>query len=148
MFHCTILAQVGGMIDEVAIRFRWDAVGLRLDERGQRLFAAAEVQTAGRGGLAVVSKITGLALPKGGFAVPVAGAARFARTILISCLRSSAWLSPRCSAIPCDRHRACRIKTPGGTLKMMKAFPPGAIPHPAAGRESRAILLRRKLRCQ
>ena len=49
------------MIDEAAIRLRWDAVGSRLDERGRRLFAAAEVRTAGRGGLVIVSKITGLA---------------------------------------------------------------------------------------
>jgi predicted RNA binding protein YcfA (HicA-like mRNA interferase family) len=49
------------MIDEDGIRYRWDAVGRKLDERGRRLFAAAEVRTAGRGGLAVVSRITGLA---------------------------------------------------------------------------------------
>src|SRR5712691_547390 len=49
------------MIDEAAIRLRWGTVGLRLDERGRRLFAAAEVRTAGRGGLAMVAKITGLA---------------------------------------------------------------------------------------
>jgi len=49
------------MIDEAAIRLRWNAVGAQLDERGRRLFAAAEVRTAGRGGLAAVSKITGLA---------------------------------------------------------------------------------------
>lgn len=49
------------MIDEAAIRLRWNAVGSRLDERGRRLFAAAEVPNAGRGGLAIVSKITGLA---------------------------------------------------------------------------------------
>src|SRR5579884_3311625 len=49
------------MIDEAAIRLRWDTVGSRLDERGRRLFAAAEVRTAGRGGLALVSQITGLA---------------------------------------------------------------------------------------
>ena len=49
------------MIDAEAIRLRWDAVGSTLDERGRRLFAAAEVRTAGWGGLAVVSKITGLA---------------------------------------------------------------------------------------
>jgi len=49
------------MIDEAAIRLRWDAVGSQLDERGRRLFAAAEVRTAGRGVLAIVSKITGLA---------------------------------------------------------------------------------------
>ena len=49
------------MIDESAIRLRWDAVGSGLDERGRRLFAAAEVRSAGRGGLAAVAKITGLA---------------------------------------------------------------------------------------
>ena len=49
------------MIDEEAIRQRWEAVGSKLDERGRRLFAAAEVRTAGWGGLAMVSKITGLA---------------------------------------------------------------------------------------
>ena len=49
------------MIDEAAIRLRWDTVGSRLDERGRRLFAAAEVRSAGRGGLALVSKTTGLA---------------------------------------------------------------------------------------
>src|SRR6185436_6374377 len=49
------------MIDEAAIRLRWNTVGSQLDERGRRLFAAAEVRSAGRGGLAMVSKITGLA---------------------------------------------------------------------------------------
>lgn len=49
------------MIDEDAIRYRWDTVGIKLDERGRRLFAAAEVRTAGWGGLAIISRITGLA---------------------------------------------------------------------------------------
>ena len=49
------------MIDKDAIQLRWDAVGAKLDEREQRLFAAAEVRAAGWGGLAIVSKITGLA---------------------------------------------------------------------------------------
>ena len=49
------------MIDEDAIRQRWESVGSKLDERGRRLFAAGEVRTAGWGGLAVVSGITGLA---------------------------------------------------------------------------------------
>jgi hypothetical protein len=49
------------MIDEDAIRYRWETVGRTLDERGRRLFAAAEVRAAGWGGLAVVSQITGLA---------------------------------------------------------------------------------------
>src|SRR5580700_6136051 len=49
------------MIDEDAIRYRWETVGSKLDERGRRLFAAGEVGTAGWGGLAIVSTITGLA---------------------------------------------------------------------------------------
>jgi hypothetical protein len=49
------------MIDEDAIRRRWEAVGSKLDEQGRRLFAAIETRTAGRGGLAAVSRITGLA---------------------------------------------------------------------------------------
>jgi hypothetical protein len=49
------------MIDADAIRYRWETVGRKLDERGRRLFAAAEVRTAGWGGLAVVADITGLA---------------------------------------------------------------------------------------
>ena len=49
------------MIDEEAIRLRWEAVGAKLDERGQRLFAAAEVRAAGWGGLKAVTEITGLA---------------------------------------------------------------------------------------
>lgn len=49
------------MIEGQAIRRRWEAVSCQLDERGRRLFAAAEVRAAGRGGLAAVSGITGLA---------------------------------------------------------------------------------------
>ena len=49
------------MIDEGGIQYRWNTVGSKLDERGRRLFAAAEVRTAGWGGLSVVSRITGLA---------------------------------------------------------------------------------------
>jgi hypothetical protein len=37
------------MIDEEAIRYRWENVGSKLDERGRRLFAAAEARTAGLG---------------------------------------------------------------------------------------------------
>src|SRR3974377_1596279 len=59
------------MVDADAIRQRWEAVGAKLDERGRRLFAAAEgraawvgaweARTAGWGGLAMISKITRLA---------------------------------------------------------------------------------------
>src|SRR5215510_14069467 len=50
-----------GMIDCQAIRDRWVTVGSKLDERGRRVFAAMEVRAVGRGGLEVVSQITGLA---------------------------------------------------------------------------------------
>src|SRR5215470_14253529 len=49
------------MIDEDGIRRRWEAIGSKLDERAQRMFAAAEVRTAGWGGLKAVARITGLA---------------------------------------------------------------------------------------
>ena len=52
---------LGDMIDKDAIRLRWDAVGAKLDERGKRLFAAAEVRAAGWGGLKIVAEISGLA---------------------------------------------------------------------------------------
>jgi hypothetical protein len=49
------------MIDEDGIRRRWESIGCKLDERGRRLFVAAEVEAAGYGALAIVSKITGIA---------------------------------------------------------------------------------------
>ena len=51
----------GGMIDRQAIQQRWNDLRDTLDERGRRLFAAAEVRAAGYGGLAIVSEVTGLA---------------------------------------------------------------------------------------
>src|SRR5271166_314248 len=99
-----------GMIDENAIRQWWEAVGSKLDERGQRLFAAGEVRSAGWGGLAAVSKITGLARSRsiagrmiwmrrrcrgGAFAAPAAGVARCLRTIRGSFARLNGWSSLR-----------------------------------------------------
>ena len=103
------------MIDEDAIWQRWEAVGSKLDERGQRLFAAGEVRTAGWGGLAAVSKITGLARSTinrgkddldaacrgGAFAAPAAGVARCLRTIRGSFARLNGWSSLRRWAIRC-----------------------------------------------
>ena len=101
------------MIDEDAIRQRWEAVGSKLDERGRRLFAACEVRSAGWGGLATVSRITGLArstINRGEddldgeplrFAVPGAGGARYLRMTRGWCPRSSAWSIRRRLAIPC-----------------------------------------------
>jgi Rhodopirellula transposase DDE domain len=48
-------------VDREPIRQRWTSFGSKLDERGRRLFAAAEVKAAGRGGMAAVSEITGIA---------------------------------------------------------------------------------------
>jgi hypothetical protein len=49
------------MVDRELIRQRWELFGSKLDERRRRLFAAAEAKTAGRGGRAAVSAITGIA---------------------------------------------------------------------------------------
>src|ERR1700710_1982530 len=49
------------MIDENAIRARYAAIKDQLDERGRRLFVAAEKATAGYGGTAAVSRATGVA---------------------------------------------------------------------------------------
>src|SRR6516165_2289151 len=104
------------MVDADAIRQRWEAVGAKLDERGRRLFAAAEARTAGRGGLAMVSKITGLARStinrgeddldtqrcwRGAFAAPAVGVARFATPIRGSSPHLSASCSRRRLAIRC-----------------------------------------------
>ena len=49
------------MIDLAAIKFRYEALGPVLDERGRRRFAAAEALSAGRGGIAAVHAATGIA---------------------------------------------------------------------------------------
>ena len=49
------------MIDHAAIRLRYEALDPLLDERGRRRFVAAEALAAGRGGVAAVSGITGIA---------------------------------------------------------------------------------------
>jgi Rhodopirellula transposase DDE domain len=49
------------VIDATAIKARFDALEPRLDEKGRRLFAANEARAAGRGGIAAVSQVTGIA---------------------------------------------------------------------------------------
>jgi hypothetical protein len=49
------------MIDTAAIIARFDAFSSFLDERQRRLFAASEARAAGRGGIAAVSRVTGIA---------------------------------------------------------------------------------------
>jgi len=49
------------MLDVALIRERFEALSPHLDERGRRLFAATEAAAAGYGGIAAVSRITGIA---------------------------------------------------------------------------------------
>ena len=49
------------MIDEAAIRQRFETLGPYLDERQRRVFATGEALAAGWGGIAAVSRITGIA---------------------------------------------------------------------------------------
>ncbi|MDZ7790139.1 MAG: ISAzo13 family transposase [Xanthomonadales bacterium] len=49
------------MVDERGIRQRYEGQAAFLDERERRRFAAAEAQAAGRGGIAAVSRATGIA---------------------------------------------------------------------------------------
>ncbi len=51
----------GHMIDETAIRRRYEAIRPGLDERERRLLAAAEARTAGYGGVSAVARATGIA---------------------------------------------------------------------------------------
>ena len=49
------------MIDTTGIKARFEALAPHLNERARRLFAASEARAAGRGGIAVVSAVTGVA---------------------------------------------------------------------------------------
>lgn len=49
------------MVDTSSIRNRFSAVSCSLNERGRRLFAAAEARTAGYGGISASSRATGVA---------------------------------------------------------------------------------------
>ena len=49
------------MIDITGIRERFLALSPHLDERGRRIFAASEARSAGYGGVAAVSRATGIA---------------------------------------------------------------------------------------
>ncbi len=52
--------MVGSMVDEGPIRQRWLVVCDALDERGRRLWVAAEARSHGRGGIAAVVRATGI----------------------------------------------------------------------------------------
>ena len=52
--------MLGPMVDEDPIRERWLIVRDELDERGRRMWAAAEARSHGRGGIAAVVRATGM----------------------------------------------------------------------------------------
>jgi transposase len=52
--------MLGPMVDEGPIRERWLIVREELDERGRRMWAAAEARSHGRGGIAAVVRATGI----------------------------------------------------------------------------------------
>ena len=52
---------MGPTVDVVAIRRKYLAIRDQLDERGRRLFAAAEVRALGYGGVSAVARATGIA---------------------------------------------------------------------------------------
>src|SRR3989442_1004372 len=66
------------MVDEISIRLRYEAMRPLLDERGRRMFAAAEARTAGRGGIAAVCRATGIARSTIGRGLEDLGAPAFA----------------------------------------------------------------------
>ena len=56
-----IVSYAASMLDVTLIRERLEALSPHLDERGRRLFAAIKAAAAGYGGIAAVSRITGIA---------------------------------------------------------------------------------------
>src|SRR5207247_2188975 len=54
------VTMLGPMVDERPIRERWLIVRGELDERGRRMWAAAEARSHGRGGIAAVVRATGI----------------------------------------------------------------------------------------
>jgi len=56
------VTMLGTMVDEGPIRERWLIVRDELDERGRRMWAAAEARSHGRGGIAAVVRATGMSV--------------------------------------------------------------------------------------
>ncbi len=54
------VTMTGVLVDESGIRVRWLVVEQELDERGRRMWAAAEARSHGWGGIAAVVRATGI----------------------------------------------------------------------------------------
>ena len=52
--------ELGGVIDERLIGERFRALAPELSERGRRIWAASEARVLGRGGIAAVSRASGI----------------------------------------------------------------------------------------
>ena len=90
------------MIDSDAIRERFASLSPHLDERGRRLFAATEANSAGYGGIAAVTRITGIAASTIG-----RGLGELAQDVGLE---------------------AGRLRRPGGGRKPLVANDPGLLP--------------------
>ena len=90
------------MIDSDAIRERFASLSPHLDERGRRLFAATEANSAGYGGIAAVTRITGIAASTIG-----RGLGELAHNVGLE---------------------AGRLRRPGGGRKPLVAKDPGLLP--------------------
>ena len=90
------------MIDSDAIRERFTSLSPHLDERGRRLFAATEANSAGYGGIAAVTRITGIAASTIG-----RGVGELAQNVGLE---------------------AGRLRRPGGGRKPLVANDPGLLP--------------------
>ena len=90
------------MIDSDAIRERFASLSPHLDERGRRLFAATEANSAGYGGIAAVTRITGIAASTIG-----RGLGELAHNVGLE---------------------AGRLRRPGGGRKPLVANDPGLLP--------------------
>jgi Rhodopirellula transposase DDE domain len=102
-----LIAYFVRMSDSDPISERFASLSPHLDERGRRLFAATEARSAGYGGVATVSRITGIAA-----SVPAqAGIGRGLREL-------AANIAPE----------AGRLRRPGGGRKPLVATDPGLLP--------------------
>ena len=90
------------MIDSDGIRERFTSLSPHLDERGRRLFAATEANSAGYGGIAAVTRITGIAASTIG-----RGLGELAHNVGLE---------------------AGRLRRPGGGRKPLVAKDPGLLP--------------------
>jgi hypothetical protein len=105
------------MIDEISIRLRYEAMRSLLDERGQRLFAAAEARTAGRGGIAAVARVTGIARSTIGRGLRDLDAPEFAKGRVRRVGGGRHWLAQADATLLADLLRIVEVSTLGDPMR-------------------------------